>query len=172
MLRARRIGVLVTCRLDILLHELPRVQLLLLLLWLLLLRRLELLKLNLHLDLLQVSLLKQLSQLLDFLLAGEESRFLASHRIMRLIQLAIVRGCRSNVTRVHQAQRLPFDVLDRIWMLKGVLGGVPPALFANEGLELLDPRLLALDAGFSLKRDPIVSIELFLQLNDCLVALV
>lgn len=71
LLRSRRVGVLITRRLHILLHKLPLMHLLWRLRHHLLLLRLELLKLYLHLNLLEVPLLKQLRQFLNLFLARQ-----------------------------------------------------------------------------------------------------
>lgn len=64
----------------------------------------ELLQLDLHLDLLQVSLFKQLCQFLDLFLACQQAGFFTPCvHIMWLVQLAIVWACTTDVTRVHQA---------------------------------------------------------------------
>ena len=57
-------------------------------------------------------------------------------------------------------------------MFEGVLGDVAPALLPDEGFQLLDARLLALYARLCLQRDPVVGVQLFLQLDDCLVSFV
>ena len=106
LLRVRRIGLLITCRLHVLLHELPLVHLLGHLgHHLLRLRLLELLKLDLHLDLLEVALLKKLSKFLNLLLARQKTRLLTTCiLLMRLIQFAIVRTRSTDaIIRAHQA---------------------------------------------------------------------
>ena len=57
-------------------------------------------------------------------------------------------------------------------MLKWVLWDMAAALLSYEGLQLLDPRLLRLDARLCLQGDPVVRIKFLLQLNDCLISFV
>ena len=57
-------------------------------------------------------------------------------------------------------------------MLKWVLRHMAAALFSNEGLQLLDPRLFSLDARLCLQSNPVIRIKLLLQLNNRLISLV
>lgn len=57
-------------------------------------------------------------------------------------------------------------------MFKWILWRVSPTLLSYECLELLDPGLLALNGRLSLKCDPIVRIEFFLELDDRFISLI
>ena len=57
-------------------------------------------------------------------------------------------------------------------MLKWVLWDMAAALFSDEGLQLLDPRLFRFDARLCLQCNPVVRIKLLLQLNNRLISLV
>ena len=57
-------------------------------------------------------------------------------------------------------------------MLKWVLRDMAAALFSDKGLQLLNPRLFRLDARLCLQCNPVVRIELLLQLNNRLISLV
>ena len=98
---------LITRRLYVLLHKLPLVHLLRRLRHHLLRRLLlELLKLDLHLDLLEIALLKNLSKLLNLLLARQKTRLLAtSILLMRFIKLAIVWASSTDATRIIRAHQ-------------------------------------------------------------------
>lgn len=57
-------------------------------------------------------------------------------------------------------------------MLEGVWRHVAATLVPDVALQLLDARLLALDARLCLKGDAVVGVQLLLQLNDGLIALI
>ena len=114
-------------------------------------------------------LIEQLLQFLDLLLAGQHALLVrvagsrrtvvVGPRLMGLVHgLAPVVRLAIRASEVHQPHRLPFDCLDGVGVLEGVLGDVPATLLPDKLLKLLYPRLLALDARFSLEGYPVVSI--------------
>lgn len=123
--------------------------------------------------LLPVLLLNELLKLHDFLLAREQSAVSPlSILCLGLVELPVFRLSIRAHKVVRQLCRLPFDVLDGVGMFEGIGRDLFATLLADVALQLLDARLLALDARFRLQRDPVICVELFLELDDGLVSLI
>lgn len=122
--------------------------------------------------------IKQLLKLLDLVLGAEKTPAVDGVRLhlvflVWLVELLIhLRSFHVRRREAHQPHWLPFDRLDGVWVFKGVGWDVAATLFSNVTFQLLNPRLLALHARFSLQSDPVVSVQLLLQLNDRFVSFI